>query len=185
MHLTRIIQVMIGKNTKALRHEALDNISPECCFSVVAKKATLDLSSPNGNPLEARIFTAYLKGLQQHFIQQQARYQQQNPHGRRSEKGRSRSQNKERRHRDSQHRTQKQRHGDHHDRNASSSAPPPLGSNRNNDHQMSIAPLEEQSETEHSGHSPKKMKMSPIGQGFGQFKFDSNAQNHSESKPHV
>ena len=82
MHLTKIIQVMIGKNTKALKHETLDNISPICCFSVVAKKATLDLSTPTMNPIEVRKFTAYLKGLQRHFICQQSQFMSQTPQNR-------------------------------------------------------------------------------------------------------
>merc|ERR1712083_66853 len=147
MHLTKIIQVMIGKNTKALRHEALSEISPQCCFSVVAKKATLDLSTPSGDPIAIRTFTAYLKGMQRHFIEQQTRYAQQNPNGR-SSKGRSRSNRSDRRgHRDRDHKNRRE-HKEHNSRSHSRggperrasgdiansrSAPPSLQSHRHGD----------------------------------------------------
>eukprot|EP01083_Nonionella_stella_P124461 375809_1 len=94
MHLTKIIQVMIGKNTKALKHETLAAIPPVCCFSVVAKKATLDLSTPTQDPIEIRKFTAYLKGLQRHFISQQTEFMAQTPHNRLQHQHSSRHQNK-------------------------------------------------------------------------------------------
>lgn len=190
MHLTKIIQVMIGKNTKALRHEALCDISPQCCFSVVAKKATLDLSTPTADPLAVRTFTSYLKGMQRHFIEQQTRYAQQNPHGRGGGK-RSRSHHNKERHHDRRHH-HNQHHNQHHDRNASSSAPPPAGgrergnssgSRMEMDPKMSISPLEERRESEVEPKTQHKaMKLSPIGRGFGAFNFDEDTLNSSTSK---
>jgi len=124
MHLTKIIQVMIGKNTKALKHEELVSIPPSCCFSVVAKKATLDLSTPNKDPIEVREFTSYLKGLQRHFIDMQSKFMAQTPH----------------------HKSEK--HGHHADNNQA--------------HKPST-------DSSRSGRQPK---LSPIGTGFGGFKFD-------------
>jgi len=190
MHLTKIIQVMIGKNTKALRHEALADISPQCCFSVVAKKATLDLSTPTLDPLAVRTFTSYLKGMQRHFIEQQTRYAKQNPHGRGGKRSRSHH-NKERRHNDRSHHNE-HHNRQHHDRNASSSAPPPAGGRERTgsgsgggmDPKMSISPLQERRESEVESR-PKAMKLSPIGQGFDGFKFDDDTVNSSRSKPTI
>merc|ERR1719242_2842259 len=123
MHLTKIIQVMIGKNTKALKHEQLEDIAPVCCFSVVAKKATLDLSTPTLNPIEVRKFTAYLKGLQRHFISQQSQFMSQTPHNRSSGKKK-----------------------DHHHRKSQKEKP-------------AVA-------------KQQRLKLSPIGTGFGGYKFD-------------
>jgi len=72
-HLTKIVTVVVGKNSKALRHEQLANIPEQCCFSVVTKKATLDLSTPTMDPIEVRKFVAYVKGFQRHFLLQHAR----------------------------------------------------------------------------------------------------------------
>merc|ERR1711971_267180 len=69
-HLTKIVNASIGKCSKPLLHEALANIPENCCFSVVTKKATLDLSTPTMDPIEVRKFVAYLKGFQRHLILQ-------------------------------------------------------------------------------------------------------------------
>merc|ERR1712129_130051 len=128
MHLTKIIQVMIGKNTKALKHESMENIPSECCFSVVAKKATLDLSTPTLNAVEVRKFTAYLKGLQRHFISQQSQFMSQTPHNRSSQSSKR----------------------DRHQKRSHSSKP--------ND--------------DDGKQGQRRMKLSPIGTGFGGYKFD-------------
>ena len=191
MHLTKIIQVMIGKNTKALRHEALSEISPQCCFSVVAKKATLDLSTPSGDPIAIRTFTAYLKGMQRHFIEQQTRYAQQNPNGR-SSKGRSRSKRDRRDRRDHNSRSHSRggperrasgdiansrsappslhhRHGDSngHSHSGGGSENNPKGSEHRREHGR------EHHRDKESTPNSKGMKLSPIGQGFNGFNFDS------------
>ena len=126
---------MIGKNTKALRDEVLKDTSSTCCFSVVAKIATLDLSSPDKNPIQVREFTAYLKGLQRHFISQASQFMQQTPNNRHQ-------------HAKSNGHYPKSSNGHHH--------------STNNQHQKPLL------NTQQNG----KMKLSPIGTGFGGFKFD-------------
>ena len=69
IHLSVIDHVLVGKFTNAFRHRMTDHISRECCFSVTIQKGTLDLSSPLGDPVEVRMFTAYLEGILRHFKQ--------------------------------------------------------------------------------------------------------------------
>jgi len=66
-HLSEIKKVLIGKNTKPLKHEFNDDIDDACCFTVRTKRATLDLSTPTMDPIEVRKFVAYLKAFQRHF----------------------------------------------------------------------------------------------------------------------
>ena len=151
MHLTKIIQVMIGKNTKALKHEDLNNIPSICCFSVVAKKATLDLSSPDKNPIDVRKFQSYLKGLQRHFISQQSQYMAQTPHDR---------------HHKSRH---------HHNHNHHHSSKHNHSSNNQSSHKThTTQSKQQQHHQQQQQQTNKKIKLSPIGQGFTGFKFDEN-----------
>eukprot|EP00486_Rosalina_sp_Unknown_P013917 CAMPEP_0201594682 /NCGR_PEP_ID=MMETSP0190_2-20130828/191919_1 /ASSEMBLY_ACC=CAM_ASM_000263 /TAXON_ID=37353 /ORGANISM="Rosalina sp." /LENGTH=679 /DNA_ID=CAMNT_0048054389 /DNA_START=898 /DNA_END=2937 /DNA_ORIENTATION=- len=168
MHLTKIIQVMIGKNTKALRDDVLKDTLPICCFSVVAKKATLDLSSPQKDPIQVREFTAYLKGLQRHFISQASQFMQQTPNNR------SHHPNSKHSSRSNGHSSRSNGHGHghghgngHHGNNGHHGH---HGHHKHNNQQQQQKPP---TNSQQNG----KMKLSPIGQGFGGFKFDDQTLN--------
>lgn len=65
MHLTKIIQVLIGKQTKAFKNAPPD-LKEDHCFTIVTKNATLDLSA--NTALECKEMVAYVKILKRHFI---------------------------------------------------------------------------------------------------------------------
>eukprot|EP01084_Bolivina_argentea_P281079 480859_1 len=79
IHLTNILDVKIGKNTNALKHESLKHIEQNCCFSIISKKATLDFSTPSFDVEQVRKFTTYLNGLRMHFINQKSQLIAQSP----------------------------------------------------------------------------------------------------------
>ena len=66
LHWTKIIQIMAGKNTRALKDSPT---SPEeCCFSIIASKVTVDFECDNADICNTWVH--YLKALHKHFQSQ-------------------------------------------------------------------------------------------------------------------
>ena len=66
LHFTKIIQIMQGKNTRALKE--CETAKKECCFSVISGKVTMDVEIKNEDLCNKWI--RYLKILHRHFRDQ-------------------------------------------------------------------------------------------------------------------
>jgi len=74
----KIKNIVIGKLTKALKHESLTYIPSDCCCSVVFEKSQkelklLDLSLPTLDAAKVRMFVACLEAIQRHVVETQSK----------------------------------------------------------------------------------------------------------------
>jgi len=73
----KIKNIVIGKLTKALKHESLTYIPSDCCCSVVFEKSQkelklLDLSLPTLDAAKVRMFVACLEAIQRQVVETQS-----------------------------------------------------------------------------------------------------------------
>merc|ERR1712087_27663 len=65
--LIKIRSFLIGRHTDALKRPALDYTDDSCCFTVLTKTASLDLSSTIACPQQVRTFVCYMLAVYEHF----------------------------------------------------------------------------------------------------------------------